>query len=83
MSIEEIKQKLTEMGTGYQNVWVYPIKLPPEEVDKILDQLGFPHNIGEDWNGCDLDWSGTITLNGMEIDVWGSGYGGSMVFQKN
>lgn len=83
MSIEEIKQKLTDMGKGYENMWVYPIKLPPEEVDKILDELGHGESISADWNGWELGWSVELTLDGMSIDAWGSGYSGSMVFQKN
>ena len=85
MIIEELKEQLRIMGTGSDNVFIHPDKMPPEVVDSILDELGYPDTIGEDWNGCDLDWSAIddIEFEGMKFHICGSGYSSSMVFQKN
>lgn len=81
--LEEVKEKIRNMETGYENMFTHTEKLPPNSVDRILDELGCGSQIGEDWNGCDLDWSVDFEFEGMKMHAWGSGYSGSMNFQKN
>jgi hypothetical protein len=81
--MEELKDELREMGIGYNNAYHYPKLLTPKQVDMVLDELGIDFEIGTDWNGCDLDWSISFKFEGSKFDVWGSGYEGTMVFQKN
>ena len=82
MNIDTLKDKLRNQEVGSVGSWVYPYNIPPTQVDKILATLGSSESIGQDWNGCDLDWSQKINFEGNEFIVWGSAYEGSLVFHK-
>lgn len=82
MELNELKEKLKTMEIGYDDKFTYPNEIPPEQIDKILDEFGVSETLGEDWNGCDLDWSRDFKYEGMTFSAWGSGYSGSMVISR-
>lgn len=83
MDIGDLKKQLENQEVGYQNYFKYPKPLTPKQIDSLLDQFGVTEEISSDWNGCDLDFSGTFEYEGNEIEYWGSAYEGSLLFQKN
>ena len=76
--------QITLLGLGEGKYFSYPDKLPPESVNKVLNDLGIDIDISEDWNGCDLDWSliDNFKFAGKEFMVWGSGFSGSLMFER-
>lgn len=70
------------MGVGYGNKFLYPINIPPNKIDQILDFFGVKNLVGEDWNDSSLDYSGKFEFKGYSIEYWGSAYAGSLLFQK-
>ena len=81
MDIEQLKEQLRNQEVGYENIFKYPTKIPPRQIDNILDELGCDHQIAEDGNGWELSYSVTFNFEGMKITAYGSGYSGSMVFE--
>ena len=67
MEIKELKEKLKPMECGMSGYFTHPKRMPPTEVDGILNELGCREQIGENWNGCDLDWFNNIEFEGMKI----------------
>lgn len=82
LALIEIKEALKSLDSGYENRYKFPRKLSPQYVDEILDELGATEGIGEDWNGCGLDWSMDLNIDGVKVHAWGSGYDGSLLFKK-
>lgn len=79
--MEVLRQELRELPVG--KTFKFPRLLAPEEVDKILREFGCEEGVSENWNGTDLDWSTEIEFELNKFDVYGSGYSGTMVFQKH
>lgn len=79
---EYIVKELEKINKDNGYMFIYPVKLPPREIEKILRGLGHDFHLGSNWNGCDLDWSTEHTINGIKYSIFGSAYDGSFVFEK-
>ena len=79
--IEQIKAKLRTLEV--HDDYILDDNYPPRTVDKLLGEIsGKGVCIGEDWNGCDLDWSVWFDFEGKKIYSWGSAYDGNVGFER-
>ena len=76
---EEIRKMLpTEIGTA--NCLIVS-SVCMDDVESILEELTGEEYYIEDYNGHDMDWSGDVTIDNKEYEIWGCGKGGSLCFQ--
>ena len=78
-STEEIR-KMLPSKPGLEDCLIVS-SICVDDIETTLSELSGEDFYIEEYNGCDMDWSGDVTIDNKEYEIWGSARGGSLCFQ--